>query len=67
VHQRLGEQEVFTVDKIKSNLDRKQRRLLIEILELISAALSEVSCAKSKQCLDILKKAILAKYRMPEG
>lgn len=66
VRERLDEKDVFAVQKLKSNLDRKQRKMLIEILGLINSALSEVACAKSKRCLDAVKKAILSKYQIPE-
>jgi len=66
VRERLDEKDLFTVNKIKSGLDRKQRKLLIDVLGLINTALSDVSCAKSKDCLDTVKKAILVKYQVPE-
>jgi hypothetical protein len=66
VRQKLDDKKSFVTNKIKSSLDRKQRKLLIDVLELINTALSEVSCAKSKQCLDAVKRAILAKYQVPE-
>jgi molecular chaperone HtpG len=66
VRERLDEKDLFTVNKIKSSLDRKQRKLLIEVLGLINGALSDVSCFKSKQCLDAVKRAILSKYQVPE-
>jgi hypothetical protein len=40
--------------------------MLIDILALINSALAEVSCTKSQQCLDVVKKAILSKYQVPE-
>lgn len=66
IRKRLDEKDLFMTNKIKSNLDRKQRKLLVDIMGLINSALTEVSCAKSKQCLEIVKKAILAKYRVPD-
>lgn len=63
----LEENAPFTVGKLKSNLDRKQRKLLIEVLGLINSALSESKCAKNKSCLGAIKKAIATKYQLAEN
>ncbi len=67
IREQLNDKDLFTVKKIKSSLDRKQRRMLNDILGIINSTLSEVSCAKSKQCLDAVKKAILSKYQVPDS
>ncbi len=66
VRRRLDAKDVFAVSKLKSNLDRRQRKMLIDILALINSALAEAPCTRSKQCLDRIKKAILSKYQVPE-
>jgi hypothetical protein len=66
IRKRLDDKDAFAVSKLKSNLDRRQRRTLKDILGLINSALSEVPCAKNSQCLDAVKKAILSKYQVPE-
>ncbi len=67
IRKRLDDKDLFVTSKIRSSLDRKQRKLLMDVLELVSAALSDASCTKSKQCLEMVKKAILQKYQVPEN
>lgn len=55
--------EPFTIQKLKSNLDRKQRAILKDVLSMIDNSFEKIECAKRKNCLDTLKKAILAKYQ----
>jgi hypothetical protein len=66
IRKRLDDKDVFAVSKLKSNLDRRQRAMLKDILALLNSALSEVACTKSNQCLNAVKKAILSKYQVPE-
>jgi len=59
----LEEDYSFAIDKIKSSLDRKQRKILQEVLTIINSTLSSVECSKSRYCLELLKKSILAKFQ----
>jgi hypothetical protein len=63
----VEEERNFTIDKIKSNLDRKQRKILVDVLSLMNSALSGVECSKKRSCLETMKKAILAKYQATEN
>ena len=66
VRERLDEKDLFVGIKLKSSLDRKQRKVVTEILTLINTALSESACSKSRQCIDAVKRAVLSKYQVPE-
>jgi molecular chaperone HtpG len=62
IQTQLEEKEPFVVGRIRSALDRKQRKLLIEVLEVVSTVLSKANCPKGKTCLEDIKREIVAKY-----
>jgi molecular chaperone HtpG len=62
MQQRAGAEETLTVKKLKSTLDRKQRKVLIDTLEIIHNTLSSSGCPKSKQCLESIKEAMLKRH-----
>lgn len=64
VKKNLQAQNGFTIDKIRTDLDRKQRKILIEVIEIVDTALRTTQCNQSKDCLAVIKKAILSKYSM---
>lgn len=59
----LDQNSNFALDKIKSSLDKKQRKILKEVLSIINTSLSDMQCSKSNICLDQIKKVILEKYQ----
>ena len=64
VREKLDDKGIYTTEKLKSSLDRKQRKVLTDILSIINGVFTDVSCSKSKICLNTLKKAILEKYQV---
>lgn len=54
----------FTVKKLKTSLDKKQKKVIREILEIVNKVMSDVNCTKQTKCLEALKKAIITKYQM---
>lgn len=67
VRNNLQSQNSFTIDKIRTDLDRKQRKILISVIEIVDEALREIDCKQSNICLSAVKKAILSKYSMQEN
>jgi len=63
LQERLDEENAFAIKKIKSSLDRKQRRILVELLEIVSEVLSKTNCPKKRECLEAIKKSIVTKYK----
>lgn len=59
----IEENTSFTLDKVKSNLDRKQRRVLLDVLATIDQSLAAMSCSKSADCLQAIKRAIIDKFQ----
>jgi molecular chaperone HtpG len=55
VRENLGEKDVFAASKLKSNLDRKERRIISDILELLREVLDLDQFERAR-------KAIVAKY-----
>jgi hypothetical protein len=53
----------YTASKFRTNLDRKQRKVLADVLELVDETLRDNGCGKRKICLDAIKAAIRAKYQ----
>ena len=51
----------------QAQLDRKHRKRLIDMLSLTNIALDEASCAKSKECLNAVKRAALSECQIAEG
>ena len=64
LQKRVNEENTLAVAKIRSSLDRKQRKLLIELLEIVSTILSKASCPKGTQCLEDIKREVLDKYQV---
>jgi len=56
----------FALNKIKSHLDRKQRKILMDVLSIVNSTLSQNSCSKSRGCIEQVKKNILQKYSITE-
>jgi hypothetical protein len=50
------------VERLRPNLDRKQRKIIIDILGIIESSLASVKCSKSKECIHAIKAAIQEKY-----
>jgi molecular chaperone HtpG len=55
IRERLGERDVFAASKLKSHLDRKERRIISDILELLREVLDADQFERAR-------KAIVAKY-----
>jgi hypothetical protein len=64
VRERLDKKNVYAAQKLKSNLDRKQRKVLSDVIAIVDSVLSEVSCTKSHECLQAIKEAVRAKYQV---
>ena len=64
VRERLEKKDVYAAQKLKSNLDRKQRKVLADVMAIIDTVLSEAPCTKSHDCLQAVKEAISAKYQV---
>jgi hypothetical protein len=64
---KIDNQNNYTIQRLRSNLDRKQKKILIEVLSIINSTLNNVSCSKSKTCLDAIKSDILNKYQITES
>jgi len=62
VRKNLQNQEGFTVSKIKTNLDRKQKRILIDIMEIIDTALRKNGCKQVDNCLAEIKRDVINKF-----
>lgn len=62
VRENLQAHKGFTVAKLRSNLDRKQKKILIEVMEIVDSALRRTGCKQSVDCLSQIKKDILKKY-----
>lgn len=60
----LENEKEFTIKKIKTSLDRKQRKVLRDVMEIVNSALSEMPCSKNKQCLNHVKASILDKFQV---
>lgn len=60
---RLDNEGVFASQKLKSNLDRKQRKVIKEVLNIIDTIFSEVHCKRSQECLEAIKEAVSKKYQ----
>jgi hypothetical protein len=67
VKNNLQAQNGFTIDKIRTDLDRKQRKILISVIEIVDEALRQVDCKQSNNCLAAVKRAILSKYSIQEN
>ena len=55
IRERLGEKDVFAANKLKSSLDRKERKIVSEILELLREVLDAEQFERAR-------KAIVAKF-----
>lgn len=64
VRERLDKKDVFASQQFKSNLDRKQRKVLTDVIGIIDSVLNESFCTKSHECLQAVKEAIRAKYQV---
>ncbi|MDY0168686.1 MAG: ATP-binding protein [Thermoguttaceae bacterium] len=62
VRERLETEDVYASQKLKSSLDRKQRKVLTDVMAIIDSVLTEAACTRSHACLQAVKEAISAKY-----
>jgi len=63
---RIQDEETLAIRKIRSTLDRKQRKIVVDILQVVTEVLSTSDCPKRRQCLDAVKQAVLAQYQKPQ-
>jgi Histidine kinase-, DNA gyrase B-, and HSP90-like ATPase len=52
----------FLAKKVRPSLDRKQRKLLQDVVGIIHSTLEEQSCKKARECADNVRSAIFEKY-----
>lgn len=62
VEQSLRDPAAFVGGRVRTHLDRKQRRVLLDVLEIVYDALNGVACAKRDTCAAGIKRAVMAKY-----
>ena len=62
VETKLQDEKNFVAHKTRSSLDRKQRRLLQDVVSIIHSTLGNQSCKRATECADAVRKAISRKY-----
>jgi hypothetical protein len=48
--------------KLRPSMDRKQKKLLQEITEIVHTVLEKQACKKSRECETMIRKAIMEKF-----
>jgi len=56
----------FAVRKVRPDLDRKQRRILRDVLKIINEKMAARPCPKRDECYRLLRSAILEKFQVAE-
>jgi hypothetical protein len=59
---KVSDPTAFVGGKIKSHLDRKERKVLRDVLEIVYGALDGVDCAKRHSCVANVKRAVMERY-----
>lgn len=59
---KLQDQKNFVAQKARSSLDRKQRKLLQDVVSIVCSTLEEQSCKRATQCAEAVRRAISRKY-----
>ena len=59
---KLEDEKNFVARKARSSLDRKQRRLLQEVVSIIYSTLEGQSCKRAAECAEEVRRAISRKY-----
>ncbi len=52
----------FVAKKVRPSLDRKQRKLLQEVVDIISSVLEQQACKKSRECGTAIRAAIMERF-----
>lgn len=63
VEKQLERVKSFGVKRVRSTLDRKQRKLLHEVLGIVHDAFGKMSCPRKDACHEALREALLNKYQ----
>lgn len=67
LHQELENAPCYGVRNVRSNLDRKQRKVLQTVLEVLYRNLTTNGCARGEECYKILSAAITAEFQAKNG
>ena len=59
---RLQDEKNFVAQKARSSLDRKQRKLLQDVVSIVYSTLEGQSCKRATQCAEAVRRAISRKY-----
>lgn len=63
----LEQESIVLVKNIRPELDRKQRKLLQEIVGIIYETTSSIKCNKNETCYKLITDAILDKYQVKDN
>jgi molecular chaperone HtpG len=59
---RIQDEKNFVAQKTRSSLDRKQRKLLQDVVSIVCSTLEGQSCKRATQCAEAVRRAISRKY-----
>jgi molecular chaperone HtpG len=64
---RLQDNKHFLAKKVRPSLDRKQRKLLQELVGIVHSVLDQQSCKKARDCGAAIRAAVFEKYGVGEA